>query len=191
LDPDLGLDLLFLASAPQGPNGPEPTGAPWLEEPALLLDVYRGDLRFDRVQNVNALDTTAMELVAQTYLREDQALELDGGIRVAFPEIRRWVAFQISDRPTAPVLLAAGALILLGLLPALYAYRRRLWLAATSDLEHGRTVLSVAGRSFQRPEAFAAEFTDIVETLRQQLGKPAAGGEGEPRPERETEVVPR
>lgn len=191
LDPDLGLDLLFLASAPEGLNGPEPTGAPWLEEPALLFDVYRGDLRFDRVQNVNALDTTAMELVAQTYLRENQALELDGSVRVAFPEIRRWVAFQISDRPTAPVLLVAAGLILLGLLPALYAYRRRVWVAVTTDLELGRTVVSLAGRSFQRPEAFSGEFAEIVETLRQRLGTPSTGGEGEPRPARETEVVPR
>lgn len=187
LEPDLGLDLLFLASAPEGPNGPEPTGAPWLEEPALLFDVYRGDLRFDRVQNINTLDTTAMDLVASTYLRDGEALDLGEGVTVAFPEIRRWVAFQISDRPTAPLLLAAAGLILLGLIPALYAYRRRLWVTATLDPDRGTTVLRVAGRSFQRPEAFSDEFHDIVEELRRRLG-PVDAGDPDHRPERPSEV---
>lgn len=156
-DPDVGLDLFLLPYAPEGPDGPIPTGAPWDEAPILALDQYRGDLQLGATQQtVNRLDTSELQMVGQTALRLGQEVELEG-VTIRFPELRRWVGFQVSTRPQIPWLLAGSALLVGGLLAALYAYRRRLWVLATRDVAGGRTLVTVAGRAFQRADAFEAE----------------------------------
>ncbi len=170
-DPDIGLDAFLVPYAPLDEDGqPQLTGWPGADDPLLLFTMYRGDLRMDRVQNVNDLDTTGLVEVDGTAIRLGEGVELADGVVVAFPELRRWVGFQISRRPTVPLLLFGSLLVLLGLIPALYAYRRRVWVEAAPDPETGRTRVAVAGRAFQRPQAFEDEFADIVTRLRSRLG---------------------
>lgn len=184
---DIGLDLFFYPYAPERENGPVPTGAPWADAPLLAFDDYRGDLRLDRTQNVNSLDTTGMELRNQTFLRPGEVVDLGDGVAVAFPELRRWVGFQVSRRPTVPLLLVASGLILMGLVSSLYAYRRRVWVQAIET--EGGTTVTVAGRTFQRPQAFEPEFDDVVTRLGDRL--PPAGGAAhrDPAAPTPTEVV--
>ena len=68
-----------------------------------------------------------------------------------------------------PFLLLGAGLMLLGLLPALYAYRRRIWVRAERQPDGG-TLVTVAGRAFQRPQAFEEEFDDLVDRLRRATG---------------------
>lgn len=195
-EPDVGLELFFWPYAPPGDDGsPQLTGAPWADAPLMLFQEYRGDLRLAASQNVNTLDTTDLESTGGGAMRLDGTVEMSDGVTVRFPELRRWVGFQVSYRPTVPYLLLGALLVLLGLIPALYAYRRRLWVEAVHDETTGRTRVTIAGRAFQRPQAFEAEHERIVTELRRgidQLLPPTSPPSADaPSGDTPTEVVPR
>lgn len=170
-DPDVGVGLqLFPTAVDEQGNVILDRGLPWADAPLLVVDVFRGDLRLDQAQNVNRLDTTGLELTdAQIPIAIGQTFETADGVTVAFPELRRWVGFQVSNRPTAAWLLLGAGLMLVGLVPALYAYRRRVWVRAERRPD-GATLVSVAGRAFQRPQAFEEEFVDLVARLERAAG---------------------
>lgn len=177
-DPDVGLGLqLFPTAVDAEGNIVLDRGLPWPDAPMLVVDLFRGDLRLDQAQNVNSLDTTDLELSdAQIPIAIGQTFETGDGVRISFPELRRWVGFQVSNRPTAAWLLLGAGLMLAGLVPALYAYRRRVWVRAERT-DDGGTLVTVAGRAFQRPQAFEEEFADLVERLRRATG---SGGGTDP-----------
>ncbi len=168
-EPDVGLELSFWPTARDAADPSTWTGAPWADAPLLAYVQYRGDLKLDRSQNVNTLDLTNLEQDGGGLMRPGQEFT-SGGVTVRFVELRRYVGLQFSHQPTAPILLAGAALILLGLLPALYAFRRRLWVEHHLDETTGRANLRVAGRAFQREQAFEEEFDRLVEELRKAVG---------------------
>jgi cytochrome c biogenesis protein len=169
-DPDLGLEVMLFPYAPDGDNGPSLTGAPWDDAPLIVFQQYRGDLQLGRTQQtINELDTSELESVGGGAMRPGGEVDMGEGVVVRFVELRRWVGFQVSSRPQVPYLLLASALLLAGLLPALYAYRRRLWVVAVRDTGAGRTLVSVAGRAFQRPQAFEDEHEVFVGRLADRL----------------------
>jgi len=165
-DPDLGLDVFLYPYAPNDDEGqPVPTGAPWAEAPLLVFEQYRGDLQLGATQQtINTLDTGALDSEGFAALRPGQEVEV-GGATIRFPELRRWVGFQVSSRPQVPYLLFGAILLLGGLIGSLYAFRRRLWIVATAEAGTGRTLVTVAGRAFQRPEAFEEEHRELVAEL--------------------------
>ncbi len=165
-DPDVGLEVFFYPYAPYDETGrPVPTGAPWDEAPMLLFRQHRGDLQLGATQQtVNELDTTELESEGGAYLRPGQSVTV-GDVEVSFPELRRWVGYQVSSRPAIPALLAGAGLLVGGLIPALYASRRRLWVLTERDEGLGSTLVTVTGRAFQRPEAFAEEHAAVTAEL--------------------------
>lgn len=185
-EPQVGLQLDFFADAPLVGGIPQPTGRPEPDAPVALFRAWHGDLRLDRVQNVNRLDTTRMEEVSVAGIRPGGRAEVAGGQVVEFPEVRQWAGFQVSRRPTVPILLVAAVLILIGLIPALYAYRRRVWVAATRDPVSGGSLVTVAGAALQRPQAFEREFDELVAELAGTL--PEVVRHDEPEPQREVSV---
>jgi cytochrome c biogenesis protein len=123
-----------------------------------------------------------------TALRLGGEAELPGEVVVRFVDLDRWVGFQISHRPQLPWLLLASGLLFGGLVPALYAYRRRLWVTARPDGPH--TLVTVAGRAFQRPQAFDTEYQRILRRLAEAIAatppeptEPADPVGGEPAPD--------
>jgi cytochrome c biogenesis protein len=170
-EPDVGLGVqLYPTAVDDEGNVVIDRGLPWADAPLLLVDLFRGDLQLDRAQNVNQLDTTGLDLVdGQIPIAVGQTFETEDGVRISFPELRRWVGFQVSNRPTTAWLLLGALLMLVGLVPALYAYRRRVWVRAERGPDGG-TLVQVAGRAFQRPQAFEDEFADLVERLRRATG---------------------
>jgi cytochrome c biogenesis protein len=169
-EPDLGLDVMLFPYAPDGENGPSLTGAPWADAPLIVFQQYRGDLQLGRTQQtINELDTSRLESAGGGAMRPGGEVDMGDGVVVRFVELRRWVGFQVSSRPQVPFLLLASALLLAGLVPALYAYRRRLWVVAERSDGGGRTLLTVAGRAFQRPQAFEDEHEAVVHALAQRL----------------------
>ena len=173
-EPDVGLDLFLFPYAPPGDDGqPQLTGAPFDDAPLLLARSYRGDLLLGQSQqSTTELDTAAMDLAGNTSLRPGGEFTFDDGVTVRFVELRRWVGFQVSNRPQLPFLLLGAGMLLAGLYPALYAYRRRLWVQAAPDAATGRTLVTVAGRAFQRPETFDEEHADLVAALADATGSP-------------------
>lgn len=172
-EPDVGLDVFLVPYAPDDEDGqPVITGAPWADAPLLVFRSYTGDLQLSAAQNVNTLNTDLLTEGPRGGLRVGQVVELPGSdITVEFAELRRWTNFQVSSRPQVPWLLFGATLLLVGLLPALYAYRRRVWVGVERSPE-GRTLVTVAGRAFQRPQAFEDEFAELADDLRAALDAP-------------------
>ncbi|HKJ55558.1 MAG TPA: cytochrome c biogenesis protein ResB [Nitriliruptoraceae bacterium] len=161
-DPDIGFQVGVYPYAPDNDDGvPNFTGAPWPDAPVAVVAMYEGDLALTSAQNVNILDTSRMELATTAFVRLGETVEVADGVEVSFPELRTWAGFQVSYRPTVPVLLAGALLLLVGLVPALYAYRRRLWVEVVADGDGG-TLVTVAGRTFQRADAFGREFDELA-----------------------------
>ena len=171
-DPQLGQEIFLYPFAPDGEDGlPQLTGAPWDDEPMLLFRQYRGDLQLGATQQtINELDTSLLESEGGAFLRLGQSVDVEG-VTVSFPELRRWVGYQVSTRPQIPWLLFGSGLLVAGLVPALYAYRRRLWVHAVQQPGTGRTLVTVGGRAFQRPEAFEIEQAQIARELASLTGQ--------------------
>lgn len=187
-EPDVGLDLILYPYAPiDAETGvPVPTGAPWDDEPLMIVSQYRGDLQLGATQqSIVELDTSMLELEGGQFMRPGDIGTVED-VTVSFPELRRWVGFQISTRPQIPWLLVGSGLLVAGLWPALYAYRRRMWVVVTRG-EPGHTLVSVSGRAFQRPERFEEEFDELVEQLVDHVGQI----EVEPSVETADEALPR
>lgn len=188
-DPDVGLDVFLYPFAPDAEDGtgPQLTGAPWDEAPLMIFQHYRGDLQLGRTQqSTTQLDTDGLDRDGGAALRPGAEITLDDGTVVRFLELRRWVGFQVSNRPQVPWLLLASAMLLGGLWPALYAYRRRVWVAAARDHETGRTLVTVAGRAFQRPQAFEDEHAELVDDLADRLDADPHDPTDGPTPDRGT-----
>jgi cytochrome c biogenesis protein len=90
-------------------------------------------------------------------------------ITMAFPELRQYTTLQISRDATVPWVLAAAILIVLGLLPALYVSRRKVWVRARPD--GTGSILQVGGFALQRKDRFDEEFASLVDAV-----TAAAGG---------------
>jgi cytochrome c biogenesis protein ResB len=71
--------------------------------------------------------------------------------------------FQVSRDAGVPLALAAAILILVGLLPALYSSRRKVWVRADPDGDGA--VLRVGGLAMQRKPQFEEEFTRLIDAL--------------------------
>jgi cytochrome c biogenesis protein ResB len=97
-------------------------------------------------------------------------------LTMSFPELRQYTVLQVSRDATVPYVLAAAILILVGLLPALYVSRRKLWVRADPDGDG--SILKVGGFALQRKERFEEEFARLVDAL-------AAATGGTSAPERE------
>jgi cytochrome c biogenesis protein len=82
---------------------------------------------------------------------------------MAFPDLRQYTTLQISHDATVPWVLAAAILIVLGLLPALYISRRKVWVRARAD--GTGSVLQVGGFALQRKDRFDEEFASLVEAV--------------------------
>ena len=181
--PDIGVELFLYPFAPDGPDGPRLTGAPWADAPLMLVTVWRGDLQLGVTpQFINELDVEALDLTGIGWLRPGETLAFGdehGGVEVEFVELRRWVGFQVSSRPQLPWLMLAGAMLSLGLITALYAYRRRIWVVV-DGVEDGRTLYRVVGRAFQRPDVAEDEHADIAARIagRNDASSTARGAQG-------------
>lgn len=151
-------------------------------QPIMTYTAYRGDLQADRVQNIAELDTSRMREWLTGVLGAAETKELGDGLTMSFPDLREYTVLQVSRDRGLWIMLAAAILILVGLLPALYTSRRRIWVNAEP---HGSgAIVRVGGFSLQRRGRFEGEFARLVDELAR-----AAGGDGDrPSPAVEHEV---
>jgi len=95
-----------------------------------------------------------------------------GELALSFPELRQYSVLLVSRDVGIPVVLLAAILVLVGLLPALYVSRRKVWVRAEPD--EGGTRLEIGGFALQRKDAFREEFDRLVRDL---AGQEAVGAE--------------
>ena len=87
---------------------------------------------------------------------------------LGFPELRQYSVFQVSRDAGVPIVLLAAILILVGLLPALYTSRRKVWVRAEPSGDGA--VLKVGGFALQRKPQFEDEFDRLLEALAAEAG---------------------
>ncbi len=141
--------------------------------PVMTWEAYEGDLRADLVQSVSTLDTSAMRKVGSGALGAGETVGIGRGVTVSFPELRRYTVLTVARDRGMWIVLVAAILILIGLLPALYGSRRKVWVRA--EAEGPRTVLKVGGFALQRGSRFDEEFSGLVRDLERSLREGARG----------------
>ena len=171
----LGLELYFYNDfeAVDTNNDGSPDVAfnrsPYARRSVLLFQPFRGDLGLDRPQSVYTLDKTAMSASQPGAVIMKEEADLGDGITVSFPELKQYSVFQVGSDPGTPLILTAAILILVGLIPALYSSRRRVWVRASPDVAGSR--VEVAGQALQRKTAFEEEFKALVRNLDRDLAR--------------------
>jgi cytochrome c biogenesis protein len=167
--PEMALELALLPDAAVTAEGAPFSASPRVENPLLFANVYVGDLGLERPVPPSELlrDWGPAQIAGQLAIGEGEGAEVADGLTVEFADLAMWSGFQVSRQPGRGILLAAAGLILIGLIPSLYAYRRRIWVTAEPTAEGSEVV--VAGVALQRPAAFAEEFAAISTELRRSL----------------------
>lgn len=188
LSPNIGVSLEFWpdsAAFLQVQATGQPVQMITLNAPIIRFSAYQGKI-FDPATSTR-LDTSGMTKVSSHLVGQGQTVDLRTGeplepdphtgkidygnrLTITFPGVRQYSVLQVSrDRGVSIVLLAA-ILLVLGLLPALYTARRKVWVrvqpAGTGSM------VQVGGFSLQRKSQFEEEFARLVKALAE-----AAGGE--------------
>ncbi|SDM88516.1 cytochrome c biogenesis protein [Lentzea albidocapillata subsp. violacea] len=140
---------------------------PAANDPAVAVDVYRGDLGTDagRGQSIFSIDqkmVAAGGLVkaARQNLRVGEELRLDDGTVIRFDGVRDWVSLQVSHDPTQGWVLVFSVLIVAGLGLSLTIKRRRVWVRATPNGD-GRTLVEVGGLARTDQAGYGEEFIAV------------------------------
>lgn len=168
----IALELVLLPDAAFGADGMPLSLTPEARNPRLAVVLWYGELGLERNLPPRQFDRERGRRLPQPLILapgETGTFE-EVGLTVAFPELPYWSGFQVSHEPGRELLLAGSLLLLAGLIPSLYAYRRRLWVDARADGEGSMVVL--AGVALQRKPTFAEAFDDLAEDLRAALAAP-------------------
>ncbi|MGE5225988.1 MAG: cytochrome c biogenesis protein ResB, partial [Planctomycetaceae bacterium] len=166
--------------------------------PIVRYTVWQGPL-FDLSRSLT-LDTTGLRRVGSGVLGGGQTVDLLRGcvvagpgaepagsgpnvacpaggpapaLTMAFPDLRQYSVFQVTKDVGVPIVLVAAILVLLGLLPALYTSRRKLWVRAEPG--EGGVLLTFGGFALQRKAQYEEEFAKVVDAVVR-----AAGGDVSP-----------
>ena len=139
---------------------------PALNDPAVAVDIYRGDTGLDtgRPQSLFSLDPRLIEQkrlakVARVNLRAGEQTRLDDGTLVRFDGAVPFINVQVSHDPAQVWVLVSALTMMAGLLVSLVVRRRRVWVriaaggAGSVSVELGglaRTDNSGWGDEFER-----------------------------------------
>ncbi len=152
------------------------TAMPMLVEhaPLLTYTAWHGDLRADRVQGSSVLDTTGLMRFKEGVLGAGRTEDLGDGVTISFPALRQYTVLEVKRDRGLWIELLAAILILLGLLPALYTSRRKVWIVAEPDGTGSR--VRIGGFALQRRSQFEEEFGKLVADIERAAGtaRPAA-----------------
>ena len=162
-----GLDMSFLPDFERDANGNVVPGSPQALRPVLAFQQYLGDLGLSTAQSVYELDASRTAPGKSDVIGMGGSSNLPEGIVVSFTGLKKYSVFELASNPGAPILLLAAVLILVGLIPALYSSRRRIWVRAAPH--NGVAHLEIAGQAMQRKAAFEEEFKTFVRDLDKDL----------------------
>ncbi len=110
------------------------SSSPAMTDPAVAIDVYRGDAGLDtgRPQSLFSIDTRLIEQKRLTKLKRvnlavGQEVRLDDGTVVRFDGAKEFVNLQVSHDPGQVWVLVSAMTMMAGLLVSLVVRRRRVW----------------------------------------------------------------
>lgn len=144
---------------------------PALTDPAVAIDVYRGDTGLDggRSQNIFSLDPEAlhsgsMQKLDRVNLKQGESVTLDDGTEITFDGAEEFVNLQVSRDPTVLWVLFFSVLMLVSLVGSLMVKRRRFWVRV-SEGAHGGTYVEIAGLSRTDSAGWGSEFNRRAERI--------------------------
>ena len=149
------------------------SSAPELNDPAVAVDVLRGDLGLDsgRGQSVfevdqSRIDDGRLKKLTRQNLKVGQEIKLDDGTKIRFDGVGQWVSLQVSHDPTQGFVLGFAIAMFLGLGASLLVKRRRVWVRVKPGTENEpSTVVEVAGLARTDQAGYGEEFQRISERL--------------------------
>ncbi len=144
---------------------------PAMNDPAVAIDVYRGDTGLDagRSQSIFSLDSAqlhngSMQKLDRVNLREGEDVELDDGTKIRFDGAQEFVNLQVSRDPTVLWVLGFALLMLVSLVGSLRIKRRRFWVRLTPT-DEGNTRVEIAGLSRTDSAGWGTEFNRKAEKI--------------------------
>jgi cytochrome c biogenesis protein len=148
----------------------EPTPMLVQFDPYIRYTVFAGRISDPAL---SSFDTSGLRRVGRGDLHAAGDGHVDvpgvGGLDLSFPELRQYTVLLISRDVGIPVVLAAAILVLVGLIPALYVSRRKVWIRA--EAAPGGALVKIGGFALQRTDSFEEEFERIVRAV----GGPGGG----------------
>lgn len=148
---------------------------PAMNDPAVAIDIYRGDNGLDSgtSQNIFTIDPTQvhtgqLQKIERVNLTKQQSVTLDDGTEITFVGAEEFANFQVSYDPTQYWVLVFTIMSLGALVGSLTVKRRRIWvrLEPVSDTE---TRVETAGLARTDRAGWGEEYHKIH---RQLLGLP-------------------
>ncbi|MGB3522344.1 MAG: cytochrome c biogenesis protein ResB [Mycobacterium sp.] len=146
---------------------------PAMNDPAVAIDVYRGDTGLDtgRPQSLFTLDSRLIDQgrlskVARSNLKAGEQIRLDDGTKVRFDGAVPFVNIQVSHDPAELWVLVFAMTMMAGLVVSLVVRRRRIWIRITPTESMGPGLSSRAGA----PSSPPTEPTGQAGTVNVELG---------------------
>jgi cytochrome c biogenesis protein len=144
---------------------------PALNDPAVAVDVYRGDTGLDtgRPQSLFTLDSRLIEQgrltkQARVNLRQGESTRLDDGTTVRFDGAVPFINVQVSHDPAQVWVLVSALTMMAGLLVSLVIRRRRIWVRIT-PAGPGTVSVELGGLARTDNSGWGDEFERIVGRL--------------------------
>jgi cytochrome c biogenesis protein len=165
----LGLAMQLFVDPVEGPDGELRDRNRQPRDPVLLSQILFGDLGLDSPQNVYALDPEGLTRVGDSVVGIGRTDDLPNGITLTFSDMVQYSVFQIGYNPGAWLLFGGAIAMLVGLIPGLYGFRRRVWVRVSED--GSTTILELAGHAFQRKQIASEEFEAVVAEIDHAIGQ--------------------
>ena len=169
----IAIQGLFAPTAEwSGENGELLTSSyPAMRDPAVAIDVYRGDAGLDtgRAQSIFSLDPTLLhsgqlQKIERVNLTRGESVTLDDGTEVTFDGASEFANYQISRDPFQPWVLVTSAVMLAALVGSLLIRRRRIWVRLI-PVDEGVTRVELGGLARTDRAGWGGEFEDIHRAL--------------------------
>ncbi|MGY4712008.1 cytochrome c biogenesis protein ResB [Mycolicibacterium sp. CBM1] len=145
---------------------------PALNDPAVAIDVYRGDTGLDtgRPQSLFTLDHRLLEQkrltkVKRVNLRQGEEVRLDDGTVVKFDSATPFVNLQVSHDPGQVWVLVFAMTMMGGLLVSLIVRRRRVWARIEPGTLSGTVNIELGGLARTDNSGWGSEFEKLTQRL--------------------------
>ncbi|MDK7884780.1 cytochrome c biogenesis protein ResB [Corynebacterium striatum] len=169
----IAIQGLFAPTAQwSGENGQLLTSAyPGLTDPALAIDIYRGDAGLDTgtAQSIFDLDSSLvhsgqLQKIDRVNLSQNESVTLDDGTKVTFNGASQFANYQISYDPFQKWVLVSALVMLVSLVGSLVIKRRRIWVRI-SPAADGGTDIQMGGLARTDRAGWSEEFYAVHRAL--------------------------
>jgi len=145
---------------------------PAMNDPAVAIDVYRGDTGLDtgRPQSLFTLDSRLIDQgrltkVARSNLKAGEQIRLDDGTKVRFDGAVPFVNIQVSHDPAEIWVLVFAMTMMAGLVVSLVVRRRRIWIRITRAEQAGTVNVELGGLARTDNSGWGDEFERLSTKL--------------------------